>query len=221
MKSTNNYQGFKYGARSSKLMLVMLVLVSFLVCSVTFGWFTATANKSGSFQFANIELNIQHSSNSANATNDSFKKQLPTSLTPGDKISFTNLKINSTPTSSGGMDVYSLVKLDVNVKKSNESTASVVDTVWYNLSGQEVNIQNFASNATAASLVAAGQSVICNISYTFDGDTYTDDYKGAEVSITFNAYGVQTLLPTAEGSKDLYAVYLICKDAGLTLPEPT
>lgn len=214
MKQTQKESALSTNAGSLKLLGLILLISVFFAVSVTYAFFSSSSSKSGSFVFANIELNIIHSSNNSTATDETFQATLPENLTPGDTLTFNNLKIKA----SADSDLYTLVKLDVIVTKAD--TTKVTHSVWYNLEGKSLIAENINSNSLPASLVRSGESVITDFSYVFDGNVYDNSYKHANVNVKFSAYGVQTVLPTATVSKEMYASYLIYKDAGASVTQP-
>lgn len=213
MKQTQKGSALSANAGSLKLLGLILLISAFFAVSVTYAFFSSSSSKSGSFVFANIELNILHSNNSS-ATNETFQATLPENLTPGDILTFNNLKIKA----SADSDLYTLVKLDVIVNKTD--TTKVTHSVWYNLEGKSLIAENINSNSLPASLVRSKESVITDFSYVFDGNIYDNSYKRATVDVKFSAYGVQTVLPTATVSKEMFASYLIYKDAGASVTQP-
>ena len=119
-----------------------------------------------------------------------------------------NIKVKNT----GSHDEYVLINLDAKIQKTGAEDLEY--SVWYNVYGEEVNVNNFAINTAEATFIKPSEFVTTNIKWNVPGLPLTSDYIGASLNVTVAAYGVQDYMPEAEiyENKSLYASYFICKN---------
>lgn len=187
------------------LFFIFISLVTVLTVNA---YFTATASKSGDLTFGAIEVQLLDGENQIST--DSFNSKYLSNIMPGSTITFDDVRVKNT----GASDVYVLLKLDVDITKTGEATINY--SKWYNVYGEEVEINNFAVNQTEANLISAGDYLTTNISWTLNGDVVDTVYQGGTLKATLTAHGVQTGLKNTDKykNKNLYASYFICTQVG-------
>lgn len=191
-------------------ILVSLILVLFLlilVSSNVYAWFTARARYEDTPTFATLEVDI--TSGSTSMTDSSFTTTYLNNVYPGSTISFNSLSISNT----GNEAVYTIVKLKL---KFEINSNSYVFIYYYNLDGERIDNINLENNTAPASLLNAGQSDSVNLSFTLNGDEFTNDFKQTSIEVTFTALAIQSTLPEDETgvypTDGLYAVYYLVEE---------
>ena len=172
-----------------------------------YAYFSATAEREFTLNFATLELDLQNSSGSG-YTAATLTNKINGAM-PGDVIDFSDIHVKNTGTG----DAYVLVNAIIEISKSGMPTLTYNN--WYNLAGGKVNVSNFAANVAGATNLTSGSSNSFNLSWTIPGETVTNSYQEADIKVTVDAHAVQSYLPEAEvyQSESLYASYFIIKEA--------
>jgi len=204
------------GIRTSKgkrvfifAMYFLLVIVLAGICAV-YAYFTSTEKVSGNLNFGEIKIALYDGENSL--TSSSFATKF-NKVSPGDTLDLSNINIKNTGTHTA----YVLVNLDVQISKTDAPTLKY--NQWYNVYGEEVNINDFAANTTAPNIVAKDSSIVTNIKWKFPSQVLDNTYQSATANVRLTAFASQTYLEEAAYyvDADLYASYYICKNATYTV----
>lgn len=197
-------------ARAYVLAFLLLIFISCVSVLSVRAYFTAKATNSGELTFGLIEVNLLDSTgaNFANSGDESFQTKYVTGILPGSVISIDDAQVKNT----GTHEEYVLLNFDVNIAEG--TTKELHYNIWYNIAGEEVNINNFAVNSAKASLIQPNAYETTNIVWKVPGDAVDNNYKGATAKVTLTAYGVQANIIDEDKyqNKDLYASYFICKN---------
>ena len=190
------------------LSTVFVVLVFLLSINSVYAYFTATANKNATINFATLTLEMTDDDENI-FTSDYF---VETSLIPGDTIYFSDISVENTGTTS----CYVLLKIDIGIKTKTENEPSIMVTEWYNLNGELVDTSDFSLNEAGATLLESEEVYYLeDFEFTIPGDEVNDDYQGGTTEITITAYAMQSYIPEMDDefndlTEECYASYFIC-----------
>ncbi len=216
-----NIQFEKIDVKKSRMKKVLVVFAYLLLAVITCvsilsvrAYFTATASRSGEISFGSIEISLLESDQSE-ITKEEFTSKYLTNLTPGSTINFNDITVKNTGTS----DAYVLLNLDITIPASTATNNSKYDlhyNMWYNVSGNEVNSNEFVLNTVKPTTIHPNDSATTNISWTVPGDVVDNKYKTSKMTVNLSAYACQTYLPSSDAYNDgdLYASYFIVSHAG-------
>ena len=187
--------------------IAYIVLIFFLTSAGVYAWFTATARNEENLSFATLEIDIR--SGADGMTDSAFTTTYLNNLNPGSTINFDTLSVANV----GDEAVYTIVKLKLEFQIDNIDHCLIY---YYNLDGQLIDDSNIADNISPASLVNAGETESVNLSFTLDGNEFTNDFKQNTVVVTFTALAIQSIIPEDETgtypTSDLYAVYFLVEE---------
>lgn len=193
-----------------QLLVSVFLSMSFVFLTIftVYAYFTSKASSKGEVSFGNLEVNLLDTSNNT-ISGEAFATQSLSNIIPGSEINLSNIKVSNT----GSHDEY--VLMNVNAKISKTGANDLEYSIWYNVFGEEVNVNNFAINVTEATYIKSSEFAITNIKWKVPGLPLTSEYIGANLDISIAAYGVQTFIPGSEiyENKSLFASYFICKNA--------
>ena len=191
----------------SAFLSTFLIVLLFSVCiNSVYAYFSASAEREFTLNFATLELDLQNSSGGSYAVDSLIEKI--TGVMPGDTIDFSDIHVKNTGTG----DAYVLVNAIIEISKSGMPTLTYNN--WYNLAGGKVKTSNFAANVVGATNLTSGKSGAFNLSWTVPGEIVTNEYQDANINVTIDAHAVQSYLPEADvyQSESLYASYFIVND---------
>ncbi len=167
----------------------------FLVCNATYSYLTATTNsQAGSATTATVQIKFTGESVESVSTSSTVSEK----IIPGDTLTI-KAKIDN----QSNVDIYLLIKLQVSVKKTTDSSASIVSKKFYSLSGSTLTeiTQTAGSSTTDTSdddfssdAQKQTKNTISNefkTTHVFDGATYDNNYIGATASYIITAYAIQ------------------------------
>ena len=179
----------RYNKINSKILFTWIftsILVFLFVVNVAYAYFTAEFSLNSSFGTAT--LTIQFSDET-----DLFTNSQPitsqTYLLPGDTISASG-KVENV----GDLDAYVVIKFKLSVKKAEEENPVVLEENFYTLSdGVATEIKKVDGEYTNfAFVINNDDEESFEFTYTFDFNTYGNEYKNATVSYSLEAYALQT-----------------------------
>lgn len=193
--------------RNIFVYIAYIVLIFFLMIAGVYAWFTATARQSYNSSFATLKINICSGSDSV--TDSDFTTTYLDNISPGSTVNFNSLSVANI----GDVSVYTIVKLKLKFEINGIDHCLVY---YYNLDGQIIDHTNIEKNLTPASLIESKQTKSLNLSFTFEGSEFTNDFKQKRVEFTFTALAIQSLIPEDETgtypTSELYAVYYLVKE---------
>ena len=193
--------------RNIFVYIAYIVLIFFLMIAGVYAWFTATARQSYNSSFATLKINICSGSDSV--TDSDFTTTYLDNISPGSTVNFNSLSVANI----GDVSVYTIVKLKLKFEINGIDHCLVY---YYNLDGQIIEHTNIEKNLTPASLIESKQTKSLNLSFTFEGSEFTNDFKQKRVEFTFTALAIQSLIPEdvtgTYPTSELYAVYYLVEE---------
>ena len=177
------------------LGIIVPALVFFAAINVTYSYFTARSaeiinSTTTSGLLIKLTSDTQPKINSTAVTGTS-------KLLPGDTLS-----IDGSVENAGTHTFYAIFEFTVVVTKAaSGSAAEMVLSAYYTIVGSTATqiVKNGSTYSATAFLVEAPNEGKTNaytkafsLPFTFDGETYNDDYKNANVSYTLKAVAIQS-----------------------------
>ena len=177
------YNNFNYN--TFFLWITSSLLVFLLAINVTYSYFSAKTLSQSSTETAVLSINFSDDTKMFANTQtvvDGVK------LLPGDTLTATGKVENN-----GELQVYTLIKFDIRVKKTTDEKPSTVAIKYYTLIGNDSTeiIENNETYSHNAFTINSDDSKNFSISYKFDFYEYNNEYMNATVSYTLTALAIQ------------------------------
>lgn len=161
--------------------MILILFLLILISSQVYAWFSARARYENTPTFATLEVDI--TSGSTSMTDSSFTTIYLNNVYPGSTINFNSLSILNT----GNEAVYAIVKLKLKFEINDNN---YVFMYYYNLDDERIDNINLGNNTASASLLNASQNDSVNLSFTLNGDEFTNDFKQTSIEVTFTALAI-------------------------------
>ena len=175
------------------LGIIFPILVFFVFMNITYAFFTSTVKSSNdSTSSAILLINLSNES----ATVTTTASVLEEKLLPGSTLTH-SLQISN----NGNVSFYAIIKMTIKLKKSTEESYSIIDSILttYDFGENEFiettleDLLDESKTTKTAFLLESNQNLDFTYSLTFDGNTYNNDYKKANILYEFEIYAIQTI----------------------------
>lgn len=188
-------------SNSNALKIFFADVVCFLIvaiCSVGFcySYFSSKADASGSAGMARVSVDYRKVATDDTSSTDIIYGSVNNGslvdltksvfISPGDVLSIKGYAVNTS-----NVDVYVLAKIEITI---NDGTQDITKEKWFNISNNlELTVgDNGLYQVGASSLTATGVGTTyyqaISLTYTFDGEEYTNNHEIKGVKLSLHAH---------------------------------
>lgn len=220
----------KYNSFDQHMVLLGIIipfLLFFISLNTAYAFFTATAAKSESTSnTATIRINIGEVGETVTDVNQvvtsSTTEGVVNKVLPGDELTLAGTLANA-----GSAECYVILEFKIDVTKVGSTESENITKEYYTFTttsssplaySQTKITESEGTYSSNAGIICANNESETNtddernfsLSYTFDGATFGDVYKNANITYTIRAYAIQTVGITngASGATALLMEYL-------------
>ena len=183
------------------LMLSFLLLSASLMIGGILAFFTASAKREGDIDLTRVTLDFVDE-NGIDLTSEAFETMLGgEKLLPGTTIEISDVYIKN----STNRDVYSILRIQLDLYEKNATDPTLVYEKWTNYAGTEIT-----SSAGSADSIATNASLEATTAYTIPWEI-GNEYQGGKAKISLYAYAIQKdhIPPLETTSARVAAEYLM------------
>ncbi len=178
------------------LGIIIPFLLFFISMNATYAYFTATATKKESTtNTAIIKISLNNVSDSISRVTSETEEGKIQKLVPGD-----TLNINGTLVNSGSTSCYVIIEFSLEIKKINDAFSETHVKEYYTFENSEdgttytkKEIHGNPNNySTQAGIILKDGTRNFNLTYTFTGNEYGNEYNQATATYKVRAHALQT-----------------------------